>query len=547
MKQIERSGNSPKIGQVLPETPEKVIVEGNQMKGEIDSIESIGGEGGRDEIFTIETNGLMDQNGNHNKGGSRANSSDEILAKSGVSEGMDPRSASEPRFSNSGKKSLTSSKGAPSPSPSKRSMKFKTIASLSAKLGGFGKNSKEESKKKKREKYDKMPKQSLPLPVEGQVPFHGDVDMMSGDSDSDEEDEKKRVSGNGGDSGFVDGQQQQERSVTPDLINTKGSAKDEKPSRAMTTFSSITSGRISSAKNMAGNIFGAAKKLTESSQSTYKRTGGRCKSAGVQTEGGSGSTINIPGLVDSPDSGGDIYLEMADPEERKYFVYLVSDSSSSYFKKDCIGRLRLPNSSNNWTLFQLRNHLLKSDDEVLRSILKANKSFRFVTETYRFVAQNEAVAAVEEVYSNQGIFIKFGEGSSFPQEVKHMAPTQGVKTMAQIRSRSRGSRVGLIGRALPGTGVSEEHALGLADPVVGRGGGRRGSVRRRSYDHGDNQLPPIKHFRNPLMSQKDKAMYEDQKRNEILRRRHVECISPLPLKYKDAQRKHQLLCRKFQD
>ena len=91
----------------------------------------------------------MDQNGNHKKVGSRANSSDEILAKSGVSgEGMDPRSASEPRFSNTGKRSLTCSKEAPSPSPSKRSMKFKTVASLSAKLGGFGKRATEESRKK---------------------------------------------------------------------------------------------------------------------------------------------------------------------------------------------------------------------------------------------------------------------------------------------------------------------------------------------------------------------------------------------------------------
>lgn len=93
-----------------------------------------------------------------------------------------------------------------------------------------------------------------------------------------------------------------------------------------------------------------------------------------------------------------------DPSERRYFIYLVSESSP-YFRKNCIGKITLPAKSS-LTLSELRDYLLKTDDTSLREILRRNKSFRFLTETYRFVAQNESIAPIDQVYPTKGIFIK---------------------------------------------------------------------------------------------------------------------------------------------
>uniref|UniRef100_T1K987 MYND-type domain-containing protein n=2 Tax=Tetranychus urticae TaxID=32264 RepID=T1K987_TETUR len=90
--------------------------------------------------------------------------------------------------------------------------------------------------------------------------------------------------------------------------------------------------------------------------------------------------------------------------ERKYFIYLVTDASP-YFRKNCIGKISLPARSA-LTLSQLRDILMKAEDSSLKDVLKKNRSFRFLTETYRFVAQNEAIAPIDQVYPTQGIFIK---------------------------------------------------------------------------------------------------------------------------------------------
>ncbi|XP_053203268.1 uncharacterized protein LOC128387969 [Panonychus citri] len=104
-----------------------------------------------------------------------------------------------------------------------------------------------------------------------------------------------------------------------------------------------------------------------------------------------------------------IYSEPYSPNhdtrlERKYFIYLVSDANP-YFRKNCIGKITLPTKSA-LTLSQLRDMLMKAEDSSLKDILKKNRSFRFLTETYRFVAQNEAIAPIDQVYPTQGIFIK---------------------------------------------------------------------------------------------------------------------------------------------
>jgi hypothetical protein len=76
------------------------------------------------------------------------------------------------------------------------------------------------------------------------------------------------------------------------------------------------------------------------------------------------------------------YDPASESQERKYFVYLVSDTSSPYYRKDCIGKIVLPVRTQ-LTLSELRDELFKQGEDSVRSILKKSKNFRFLTETYR--------------------------------------------------------------------------------------------------------------------------------------------------------------------
>lgn len=222
-------------------------------------------------------------------------------------------------------------------------------------------------------------------------------------------------------------------------------------------------------------IFSTAKKLYEGQIPTFKRTNGRQNSAGTQTSP-AGSFISIPGLVESCDSGSEAHYDTP-PPNKNFFVYLVSDANS-FYKKDCIGRITLPEEMKQFTLSQLRNHLLKADDEVLRSVLKNNKSFRFVTETYKFVAQQEQVTTVEDVYLNQGIFLKFTEGQFVPSDAKvgmaigdgNKASTGFTRSKKRSRRRQLGHRGNEIERVITpgyesgdalteGTNVTASHHL----------------------------------------------------------------------------------------
>lgn len=170
-------------------------------------------------------------------------------------------------------------------------------------------------------------------------------------------------------------------------------------------------------------IFSTAKKLYEGQISTFKRTNGRANSAGTQTSP-AGSFISIPGLLESNDSGSEAHYDSPPPRQDKhFFVYLVSDNSTASstsisFKKDCIGKISLPDHVKSFNLSQLRSYLIQSDDDVLRSVLKNNKSFKFVTETYKSVAQEEKLTYINDVYLNQGIFVKFTDGQFIPCDAK---------------------------------------------------------------------------------------------------------------------------------
>lgn len=219
------------------------------------------------------------------------------------------------------------------------------------------------------------------------------IDSIDTETDSEVEDVAP-------DSGFTE----QDRNITPVLDALKGAGKRRKSIRDKI-------GKTTTA------VFNTAKKLYEGQQSTFKRTGGRQNSAGTQTEQASSSIINIPGLAETPEPD----LEsLYDPQggDKSLFVYLISDSSNAGFRKNCIGRVVLPEGERNMTLSQLRNTLLKSEEDSIKSILRKNKSFKFVTETYRFVAQNEQAANVEDIYANQGIFVKLEGSQGVPIELR---------------------------------------------------------------------------------------------------------------------------------
>lgn len=141
----------------------------------------------------------------------------------------------------------------------------------------------------------------------------------------------------------------------------------------------------------------------------------RLMSAGIQTSPtiwfGIKRTVNLKQSNSIEWEPHPIYSDPFSPSqvnnnrtERRYFIYIVSEGNP-FYRKNCIGKITLPAGSL-ITLSELRDYLMKTDDNQLKEILKRDKSFRFLTETYRFVAQNEAVVSIDQVYPTQGIFIK---------------------------------------------------------------------------------------------------------------------------------------------
>lgn len=305
------------------------------------------------------------------------------------------------------------------PSPTPADMKDKDKSSPSPAVPGTSKEGEEESSKKEKGGLERSPSKgsfkALALTArmgasltksrrEKLVPKDREMTESITESESDMEE--------AGDSGFVD-------------IAT---AKQEKEKAAKAALDALKAGkkerRKSILKDSATAVFTTAKKLYEGKQSTFKRTGGRCNSAGTQTSP-TGSTISIPGLAETPEPNMEAVFERQAKHEpdKDFFVYLISDTSgSSNFRKDCIGRVSLPEDKKQVTLSDLRNSLLKAEDVTLRNVLKNNKSFRFVTETYRFVAQPEQSATVNDVYSNLGVYVKLEGAAVNPDALLHTRP-----------------------------------------------------------------------------------------------------------------------------
>jgi hypothetical protein len=125
------------------------------------------------------------------------------------------------------------------------------------------------------------------------------------------------------------------------------------------------------------------------------------QSTGVQTSPNT-SWLNIPGAVDEENYYNEDNYNLKGDTDRKYFIYIIKDINP-HAKKECVGRITLP-TQQRVTLEQLRYHLLQSSEDSIR--YAAQRKFRFLSESYRLVALNEAFTPVDEVYPTQGIFIK---------------------------------------------------------------------------------------------------------------------------------------------
>lgn len=165
------------------------------------------------------------------------------------------------------------------------------------------------------------------------------------------------------------------------------------------------------------------------------------QSTGVQTSPNT-SWLNIPGAVDEENYYNEANYSLKGDTDRKYFIYIIKDVNP-HAKKECVGRITLP-TQQKVTLEQLRYYLLQSSEDSIRHA--AQRKFRFLSESYRLVALNEAFTPVDEVYPTQGIFIKFNtfESSLYSNRRKTKSRANekiyGMPNKLQVRDHIYGSK-----------------------------------------------------------------------------------------------------------
>lgn len=125
---------------------------------------------------------------------------------------------------------------------------------------------------------------------------------------------------------------------------------------------------------------------------------------------------------------------------RKYFVYIVNDGHFTA-KKECIARIELP-PKRRITLAEMRQLITNSKDISLLS-LRRNK-FKFVTETYRLLNENEDATVLHQVYPTQGVFLKLNvsepDSQAFTYKGRNRGSSNsniGSNTLAQTTIASR--------------------------------------------------------------------------------------------------------------
>ncbi|RWS09572.1 hypothetical protein B4U79_18114 [Dinothrombium tinctorium] len=235
------------------------------------------------------------------------------------------------------------------------------------------------------------------------------------------------------------------------------------------------------------------------------------------------SWMNIPGVIDFDRADFINYLK-SDNNERRYFVYLIQDSNP-YFKKDCIGRISIPKGK--ITLSELREYMLKSDDENLRYVIRKNQSFRFLSETYRFVAQNEAIAPVDEVYPAQGIFIKINQAD--------VSIFSNPNSSNEQRARYRRA---IIPSFITVTS-NEQQKMKRSEALAAAPSHQMSNPNRNpqpTFERGRRRSRFSDHFFPGELSDEEASRVRDASR-----RRHEQCLSPVPVTRKVRIRRKNLI------
>lgn len=158
-------------------------------------------------------------------------------------------------------------------------------------------------------------------------------------------------------------------------------------------------------------------------------------------------------------------------KNRKYFVYVVHDGHFTA-KKECIARIELP-PKRRITLAELRGLIANSQDISLSSLRK--NRFKFVTETYRLLNENEDAAVLHQVYPTQGVFLKL----NIPEQEGQVYAFKGG-ARSRLSSGGRGSATG------EGSSLSQTTIASRRRANFNRTGQPRGQ-----QPMGDGSLPAI--------------------------------------------------------
>jgi len=167
---------------------------------------------------------------------------------------------------------------------------------------------------------------------------------------------------------------------------------------------------------------------------------------------------------------------------RKYFVYIVHDGHFTS-KKECIARIELP-PKRRITLAELRQ-LISSSQDISLSSLRRNR-FKFVTETYRLLNENEDAAVLHQVYPTQGVFLKLNVTDN---QESHGYGFKGSRPSPRLSSGSGGATGGLLSGNSNGAPNSVSQAtIASRRRANARSGGRK--LNTTSGQDG-NMLPAI--------------------------------------------------------